>query len=449
MEISSRPYQIKMRIFDSIRIEYSILRIIGLLFFQKSYTYAQTNWQVYDTSNSILPSNYIRDIAYDEDSLYWVATGDGLCSFDGENWKLYTHQNCDMASSSVNCIEISGDSLWLGSAGKLMLYDLQQDVWTNYALRDYFPDLNSFDPGLYVTDITRSAQNELYLATREGMITFNGNSFQRYYHLNSALISDNIYHRILADPFQDSIIWMGLYAGGIACFNTQNQSFQIFNPYPSSSQSWLWDHVNDLFFDDEGYLWTAGTGGIMKIDKNTMSILDFYTPTDGLLDGYYWAVQRENDAIWTGSDLLGSLQKCTIGSNCIYYNSSNSGMPSWNGNINTQVSNIVIDPDGNKFLSTFSGLVIFNENGIQLNIDEQIPLSISIMPNPASEYLKIQSHQGQIKKVEVLNQIGSCIMKFDISTDEVYVDFTEYPVSYYFLKIYTEKEIHQKLFFKY
>ena len=53
-----------------------------------------TNWTVYDTSNSGLPINAVRCIAIDDSNNKWIGTwGGGGAKFDGIDWKVFNSSN--------------------------------------------------------------------------------------------------------------------------------------------------------------------------------------------------------------------------------------------------------------------------------------------------------------------------------------------------------------------
>ena len=82
-----------------------------------------TNWNVYDTINSGLPSNYINCIAIDGDGNKWIGTGEfdedsdgGLAEFDGTNWTVYNTSNSELPEHYVRAIAIDGDgNKWIGT----------------------------------------------------------------------------------------------------------------------------------------------------------------------------------------------------------------------------------------------------------------------------------------------------------------------------------------------
>ena len=52
-----------------------------------------TEWIVYDTLNSGLPSNVINSIAIDSNGIKWIGTNKGLVKYNGIIWTVYNTSN--------------------------------------------------------------------------------------------------------------------------------------------------------------------------------------------------------------------------------------------------------------------------------------------------------------------------------------------------------------------
>ena len=79
--------------------------------------YDGTNWTVYNTSNSGLPSNTVDDIAVDRNGTIWFATRyGGIANYDGSTWTIYNTSNSGLPSNSANGIANDSDgSHWFGT----------------------------------------------------------------------------------------------------------------------------------------------------------------------------------------------------------------------------------------------------------------------------------------------------------------------------------------------
>jgi len=108
-----------------------------------------TNWTVYDTSNSGLPSDHVSGIAADANGNVWVASspywdgsqtvGGGLVKFDGTNWTVYDTSNSELPSNYLYNLTIGKDgNIWEIAYGwgpeSLVRFDGTD--WTIFNLRN-------------------------------------------------------------------------------------------------------------------------------------------------------------------------------------------------------------------------------------------------------------------------------------------------------------------------
>jgi len=93
-----------------------VLLVIGSAFVACSQT---PEWIVYDTANSGLPSDLVRDLAIDEQGNIWMGTrGGGLANFDGVNWTVYNLGNSGLPSNYVWCLAFDAPgNIWIGTYG--------------------------------------------------------------------------------------------------------------------------------------------------------------------------------------------------------------------------------------------------------------------------------------------------------------------------------------------
>jgi ligand-binding sensor domain-containing protein len=84
----------------------------------------------YTNLNSGLPSNQIYDLCCGSDNVVWVATEEGLTSFDGISWQVFNRENKLFSSNSVRAINIDGQSnLWVPTTGAL--FCVKNNQWIN------------------------------------------------------------------------------------------------------------------------------------------------------------------------------------------------------------------------------------------------------------------------------------------------------------------------------
>jgi ligand-binding sensor domain-containing protein len=119
--------------------------------------YDDTNWTVYDKSNSLIPSNEVTCITIDQSDNLWIGTTEGLAGFDDTNWTVFNVLNSGLSNNGVVCISIDDyDNKWLGTWNGLAVFNENgvvsvdendtfiKTVPNGYALSQNFP--NPFNP---------------------------------------------------------------------------------------------------------------------------------------------------------------------------------------------------------------------------------------------------------------------------------------------------------------
>src|ERR1700750_260443 len=78
------------------------------LIFLSGMVSAQFTYTAYNTSNSGISSNNISDIKIDNTGLLWIATNNGISTFNGTAFTKYNTGNSGIASNAIKEIEIYG-----------------------------------------------------------------------------------------------------------------------------------------------------------------------------------------------------------------------------------------------------------------------------------------------------------------------------------------------------
>jgi ligand-binding sensor domain-containing protein len=90
-------------------------------------------WMIYDTSNTPLPCQTIRDFTVDSKNNLWIITSNNqgeLIKFDGTTWTLFNDLNSGLPDNYMDCIYSVGDNIWLGTSGGLTKFDGSN--WTTF-----------------------------------------------------------------------------------------------------------------------------------------------------------------------------------------------------------------------------------------------------------------------------------------------------------------------------
>lgn len=355
-----------------------------------------TSWEVYNKSNSGLPSNEVQTIAVDKSGNKWIGTLDaGMAKFNGSTWTVYNTSNSRLPNNNV--VSIALDSLgnkWIGTANELVKYD--DTNWTIYNVKNSgLPDnyvsavsideqgnkwigtirgLAKFDDNNWtiynsgqfsklknISSITIDAEGNKWIGTWFGLFKFAGSSIQEFSISNSGLPADWV-NSITMDGSGNKLI---ATTGGFVKYDgIKWQSF------PSSGNNLPHNYVKAVAIDDAGNKWIGtGGGGLVKFDGNRWTV--FNDSNSPIPNNNISAISCDRDGnAWIGAGT--GLAKFD-GTNWTVYTSSNSGLP------NNWVWSIAIDGAGNKWIGTFNGIVKFDGTNWTAFKDINPGLSINVI----------------------------------------------------------------------
>src|SRR5690606_15617492 len=122
------------------------------------------------TQDNILPSNDVRSIKPGTDGFVWIATGSGLCRFDGQMSKTYRNIPGDSTSLFPGTVNIAlpwRNEIWVATNKGISALDLKTDKFRHYQIsanKNAGPLNDDFDGGAVVLYI--DSQNDLWAGTR-------------------------------------------------------------------------------------------------------------------------------------------------------------------------------------------------------------------------------------------------------------------------------------------
>ena len=133
-----------------------------------------------------LSSNNINCIIQDHQGYVWIATTNGLCRYDGSNFKTYLHDPTDPSTISANAVRAlfidHKGIIWIGTTGGgLNSIDPQTDVISHYKHDNHNPHSLSHNEVLCVFE---DSKQRLWVGTEGGLNLFNrkNQTFTRFTH---------------------------------------------------------------------------------------------------------------------------------------------------------------------------------------------------------------------------------------------------------------------------
>ncbi|MEM7513279.1 MAG: two-component regulator propeller domain-containing protein, partial [Bacteroidota bacterium] len=273
-----------------------------------------------------LSSNNINCIIQDHQGYIWIATTNGLCRYDGSNFKTYLHDPTDPSTISANAVRAlfidHKGIIWIGTTGGgLNSIDPQTDVISHYKHDNHNPHSLSHNEVLCVFE---DSKQRLWVGTEGGINLFNrkNQTFTSFTHDkdDSTSLGADAVLSIVEDKNQN--IWIGTWAGGLNLMNFHDVgngkeaiSFTRFQHDPNDPYSISSNNVWKVFEDNVGRIWLAtfesGLNQWMPSRSNDPASgkLDYrafkYKTSEQPADFHTLSIidieQDENDVIWLGT----------------------------------------------------------------------------------------------------------------------------------------------------
>ena len=265
---------------------------------------------LYYTVSDGLSGNQVRTIQEDQAGVMWFGTGNGITSFDGEEFEIRTGRNQgspDVASGNTWHKEAS-DLWFIGDSGmQAGDYDGQGVYRYDGRTLEYlaFPlpqGVDAENPCL-VTGIVKGRDGTVWFGTYPGVFGYDGRSFT-VINDETAGIESGTERLHVRSIFEDSRgnLWIGnnglgvlLYDGQAVSNFTEQHGLSIRGKGPSKSLG----RVFAIAEDAAGNIW-FGTRDNGAWRFNGESLTNF-TLEDGLTSPMVWTIYRDKrDALWFG-----------------------------------------------------------------------------------------------------------------------------------------------------
>ncbi|MDM8526827.1 ATP-binding protein [Anaerolineales bacterium HSG24] len=335
----------------------------GLTVFDK-HTEKFVNYR-HDSRNPYsLSDDLVVNVYPDRSGIFWITTYSGkMDKIDYHNRKFELYQNIpqypdSLGNSAVTTIYQDADDIWLGTQGGLSRLDQASGKFTNYTADPDDPKGLGTD---YILGIFEDSSGDFLISLLNGpLIRFDGETgsiIKRY-----ATIAES-FTRIVQDPDDPNILWLGTRFMGFARFDKQTQVFTFYkfdSVSPSAGPGH--DYIYEVFHDrNESVIWLGSWygGGLSKFDKQTEMFTHYVSDPDDphsiSADSITAIYQGALGILWIGTQ-GGGLNKFDTQTEIFVPYTAKNGIPA-------DVLSILEDdasPDGNLWLSTNEGIVMFN-----------------------------------------------------------------------------------------
>ena len=155
-------------------IIYMLLLIILLITTNIVYVSAYNNINFKNiTSEDGLSQGTVETIIQDDQGYIWLGINDGLCRYNGYEFKIYKHDE-ELENSITNnyIVDIKQDNsgnIWVGTANGLNKIDTKTDLITNYNMNDEEKSLSHYNIG----DILITKSGDVLVGTSDGLNIYN------------------------------------------------------------------------------------------------------------------------------------------------------------------------------------------------------------------------------------------------------------------------------------
>jgi len=164
-------------------------------------------------------------------------------------------------------------------------------------------------PEININDMLQDRDGFFWLATRKGLIRYDGYEMKVYWHHpgdTNSIGSNRL--RALAED-EEGFLWLGTTNDGLSRYDKGKEVFTNFFHDPQDSNSLSANEVTDLFIDHQDRLWVGTSNGLDRVDRRTGDIVHYrIRPNDGnMLSGNHInCLQEDNQGrIWVGTQSQG------------------------------------------------------------------------------------------------------------------------------------------------
>ena len=337
----------------------------------------------------------------DKKGTFWIGTIYGIRTFNPETEEVshYTHSEFEPFSLPNNSVwNINGDregNIWIGTySGAVCYVNLDEEN----TFETYLPHLHK----LSSTPVSAFAEDKDYIwvGTEGGginRVNKKNNEFTYYTDDSQSypkLAFNNIKSLVID---KNSNLWIGMYRGGIDCFDTKTNKIKNFKS-ARGENSLRYDDIRKLVLENESGLWIAYQRQNLLVSYYSFKTEEFihidFSEDNGnayifdVLRGrenQLWILTKEklyvldvhshkvraiepNDSIYLNfntmcMDVSGNIWIGTIGNGLIKYNPNTSEFEQYRDVLQQNVSsifNICYDVDDNLWLGTDNGLVRYD-----------------------------------------------------------------------------------------
>jgi signal transduction histidine kinase/ligand-binding sensor domain-containing protein len=254
-------------------------------------------------------TSHISGFLQHESGLFWIATHQGLYSYDRRSGLFFNESAEGIIDSSTIIYEMTSlnESIWLGTNKGLIRLDLSINR------RHELIPLEFAEEGARIRDILPDPLGQVWVLTNEGLYCYRDDGNGTLIRLLNA---GGTTHSLALDPREPLIgdqnggIWYGTFDNGVYHIDPATLSYEHYTHNPADPESLSENSINCIFQDRGGVTWFGTFGaGISILDPNSNRFKLFkndpFNP-NSLASSFIWTVCEASDGtLWFGTNAHG------------------------------------------------------------------------------------------------------------------------------------------------
>jgi len=217
-----------------------------------------------------LPSNNLRYLFVDHTGRLWISTFQGICYYDNlkNNFRrvpfMDSKGNRSFSFESLIMFEDSQKNLWAGTNGMGLVQLDKKRMSFLKAIPDSNPRYSAI-----INGIIEDAGGTLWMTSYHYLFNFNPHNkkikvFENFLDGNKTQSFQAL--RLLADKYDNNILWIGTWGSGLVKFDKTKSEFDSYKFLSKGSPN-LQNIIQDLSHAGLNKLWLATSEGLLSFDR--------------------------------------------------------------------------------------------------------------------------------------------------------------------------------------
>ena len=248
-----------------------------------------------------LPTNEVKRLYQDKEGYIWIATTDGLCSYDGYQLKTFKSNLYSpelLTNNNISCLTEDGNHhIYIGTFDGLNILDKKTGEFKKLYHKEFSNNV--------INSIVCSRTGKLFIATETGLYRYlpEKDSCFIYNEQNTGLKSRLTGVSHLYEDLNNQI-WIGTFQQGLFRYDTKTDKFY---EYPSINKI---NSAHIIFEDSKHHIWVGTFGaGLYMLEnpysqaKVTYNYIHNNKIKTSLCDNYVYAIAEDtqSNTLWVGT----------------------------------------------------------------------------------------------------------------------------------------------------